>query len=77
MENEYQFIESDRIGLLAQAIEFVGLFQRKDAAIQSEPTGDELKTYQSALKLIEKEFRKGPSLAENVVVKSSTETACE
>jgi len=70
MEINYEYIPSDRIELLQIAIQFVGMFQREDSAIQSEPTGDELKVYTAALKLLEKELKRGPSIAETIVVKT-------
>jgi hypothetical protein len=75
METEFEHVPSDRIELLQIAVQFVGMFQREDSAIQSEPTGDELKVYTAALKLLEKELKRGPSIAETVAVKQSTDPA--
>jgi hypothetical protein len=75
METEFEHVPSDRIELLQIAVQFVGMFQREDSAIQSEPTGDELKVYTAALKLLEKELKRGPSIAETVAVKQLTDPA--
>jgi hypothetical protein len=75
METEFEHIPSDRIELLQLAIQFVGLFQKEDSAISPELTGDDLRVYSTALKLLEKEFKRGPSIAETVAVKQSTDPA--
>jgi hypothetical protein len=76
-ETEFEHIPSDRIELLQIAVQFVGMFQREDSAIQSEPTGDELKVYTAALKLLEKELKRGPSIAETVATKRTVEVESE
>ena len=57
---------------MAIAVNFIGLFQKEDSAISPELTGDDLRTYSAALKMLEKEFKRGPSIAETVALKQSS-----
>lgn len=78
----WELDKQDRLGLVNQAIEFTGVMNsRHYFASQSsiprevEYTDVERSTYESALKLIKREFDKGAIKTESHLVRSETEVA--